>query len=208
MMKKGYKVGLFFVLIIFAFVAGALWFRHSLNIEARDEILENSDFGEDIIGNITVIETNNEQIKTTCDTVCIYEDIDQNDGSMVIVEAKLPAKYIGLKRDEFEAMLADDNKFYTLDNKLSGLKSQHLELFSAEKVKILRIYDTSTELTGFYIMAVNGDINVYKSDKKTLYFKTGLRLESLPYKVQGEVLEGKYLDSEIQVYHFIESYSS
>jgi hypothetical protein len=95
-----------------------------------------------------------------------------------------------------------------LDNKLNGLKSQHLELFSAEKVKILRIYDTSTELTGFYIMADNGDINVYKSDKKTLYFKTGLELDSLPDKVQSEVLEGKYLDSEIQVYHFIESYSS
>jgi hypothetical protein len=154
------------------------------------------------------METNNDQIKTTCDTVCIYEDIDQYDGSMVIVEAKLPAKYIGLKRDEFEAMLADDNKFYTLDNKLNGLKSQHLELFSAEKVKILRIYDTSTELRGFYIMADKGDVYVYKSDKKTLYFKTGLSLDKLPHTLQNELLEGKYLDSEIQVYHFIESYSS
>jgi hypothetical protein len=127
---------------------------------------------------------------------------------MVVVEAKLPAKYIGLKRDEFEAMLADDNKSYTLDNKLNGLKSQHLELFSAEKVKILRIYDTTTELTGFYIMAVDGDINVYKSDKKTLYFKTGLTLDNLPNDVRSEVATGKYLDSEIKVYHFIESYSS
>jgi hypothetical protein len=203
MMKKGYKIGLFFVLILFAFVAGALWFRHVLNVQYLEDMTEN---GENIVGDI--IETNNEQIKTNCDTICIYEDIDQNDGSMVIVEAKLPAKYIGLMRDEFEAMLADDNKFYTLDNNLNGLKSQHLELFSAEKVKILRIYDTSTELTGFYIMANNGDINVYRSDKKTLYFKTGLSLESLPYGLQSEILEGKYLDSEIQVYHFIESYSS
>jgi hypothetical protein len=206
MMKKGYKIGLFFVLLVFAFVAGALWFRLVLSTEYYGELSEQGEIGDDINGDI--IETNNEQVKTNCDTICIYEDIDQNDGSMVIVEAKLPAKYIGLKRDEFEAMLADDNKFYTLDNKLNGLKSQHLELFSAEKVKILRIYDTSTELTGFYIMADNGDINVYKSDKKTLYFKTGLELDSLPDKVQSEVLEGKYLDSEIQVYHFIESYSS
>jgi hypothetical protein len=206
MMKKGYKIGLFFVLLVFAFVAGALWFRLVLSTEYSGELSEQGEIGDDVNGDI--IETNNEQVKTNCDTICIYEDIDQNDGSMVIVEAKLPAKYIGLKRDEFEAMLADDNKFYTLDNKLNGLKSQHLELFSAEKVKILRIYDTSTELTGFYIMADNGDINVYKSDKKTLYFKTGLELESLPDKVQSEVLEGKYLDSEIQVYHFIESYSS
>jgi hypothetical protein len=127
---------------------------------------------------------------------------------MVIVEASLPAKYIGLKREEFEALLADDNKIYTLDNKLSGLKSQHLELFSAEKVKILRIYDTTTELTGFYIMEVNGDIAVYKSDKETLYFKTGLTFDELPLDVRCEVQNGKYLETEIQVYHFIESYSS
>jgi hypothetical protein len=127
---------------------------------------------------------------------------------MVIVEASLPAKYIGLKREEFEALLADDNKIFTLDNKLSGLKSQHLELFSTEKVKILRIYDTTTELTGFYIMEVNGDIDVYKSDKETLYFKTGLIFDELPLDVRSEVQNGKYLETEIQVYHFIESYSS
>jgi hypothetical protein len=127
---------------------------------------------------------------------------------MVIVETSLPAKYIGLKREEFEALLADDNKIFTLDNKLSGLKSQHLELFSAEKVKILRIYDTTTELTGFYIMEVNGDIDVYKSDKETLYFKTGLTFDELPLDVRSEVQNGKYLETEIQVYHFIESYSS
>jgi hypothetical protein len=204
MMKKGYKVGLFFVLMLFAFVAGALWFRHSMNLTQNRNLTENDD--ENI--NENFIETNYEQIKTTCDTICIYEDIDQFDGTMEVVETKLPAKYIGLKRDEFESMLADDNIIYTLDNKLNGLKSQHLEMFSAEMVKILRIYDTSTELTGFYIMAVNGDINVYKYDKKTIYFKTGLTLDNLPLNVQQEVLDGKFLDSEIQVYHFIESYSS
>jgi hypothetical protein len=200
MMKKGYKIGLFFVLMLFAFLAGALWFRHYIYATPDVDLSENSlsDY----------VETGNEQVKTTCDTICIYQDIDQNDGSMVIVEASLPAKYIGLKREEFEALLADDNKMFTLDNKIGGLKSQHLELFSAEKVKILRIYDTTTELTGFYIMEVNGDIDVYKSDKETLYFKTGLKMDMLPLDVRSEVQSGKYLESEIQVYHFIESYTS
>jgi hypothetical protein len=200
MMKKGYKVGLFFVLMLFAFVAGALWFRHYIYASEEFEVSEEEQ--------TDYVETGTEQVRTTCDTVCIYQDIDQNDGSMVIVEASLPAKYIGLKREEFEALLADDNKIFTLDNKLSGLKSQHLELFSAEKVKILRIYDTTTELTGFYIMEVNGDIDVYKSDKETLYFKTGLTFDELPLDVRSEVQNGKYLETEIQVYHFIESYSS
>jgi hypothetical protein len=199
MMKKGYKIGLFFVLLIFAFIAGALWFRHYMSF-TKDEIVSDNE--------MDYLEANYEQDKTTCDTICIYQDIDQFDGTMEVVETKLSAKYIGLKREEFEKMLEDDNIIYTLDDKLKGLKSQHLELFSAEMVKILRIYDTSTELTGFYIRAVNGDINVYQCDRETIYFKTGLSLDMLPLEVQGEVLAGKYLESEMQVYHFIESYSS
>jgi hypothetical protein len=57
-------------------------------------------------------------------------------------------------------------------------------------------------------MEVNGDIDVYKSDKETLYFKTGLTFDELPLDVRSEVQNGKYLETEIQVYHFIESYSS
>ena len=33
-------------------------------------------------------------------------------------------------------------------------------------------------------------------------------LHDLPEVVQQEVLRGKYIDSELKVYHFLESYSS
>ena len=73
---------------------------------------------------------------------------------------------------------------------------------------MLRIYDTTQGATGFYIMEVNGEICVFEHDKETLYFKTGLHAESLPAEVRYELKEGKFMDSELQVYHFIESYSS
>ena len=72
----------------------------------------------------------------------------------------------------------------------------------------LQIYDTTVEEIGYYIMVVEGKICVYKQDKETIYFETDLMLHDLPEVVQQEVLRGKYIDSELKVYHFLESYSS
>ena len=41
-----------------------------------------------------------------------------------------------------------------------------------------------------------------------MYFKTDLQLEQLPQQVQKEIMQGKYIDSELALYHFLESYSS
>ena len=64
------------------------------------------------------------------------------------------------------------------------------------------------ELSGFYILEINGEVCVYKQDRVTLYFKTGLLTKDLPPDVRREVQKGKFMDTELQVYHFIESYSS
>jgi hypothetical protein len=213
-MKKGYKIGLFFMLVLIAaLIVVLMWKRHTISSfpsDINDTEQENESFFDTDLTeqNESVVQTQQSEIKTTCDTICIYEDIDQKDGSMEVTEAKLPAKYIGLKREELEAALSDDSKIYTLDDKQKGFKSQHLELFSAEQIKILRIYDSSPQQTGYYIMEIDGEIIVYESDKKTLFFRTGLNPDNLPENIRRQVLEGKFLETEIQVYHFIESYSS
>ena len=57
-------------------------------------------------------------------------------------------------------------------------------------------------------MEVDGEIGVYKEDRETLYFKTGLDPEALPDEILQEVRDGKFMETELQVYHFLESYSS
>ncbi len=57
-------------------------------------------------------------------------------------------------------------------------------------------------------MELDGEIRIYKADRETLYFRTELLLQDLPENVQQEIIEGKYMDSELKVYHFLESYSS
>ena len=210
MIEKRYKIGLFFVLVfISVLVVVLMWKRHTMDGFPKEEHLvtdETEDSAPKTAEELYQVQKMN--ILTTCDTVCIYENIDKKDGSVSMEEEALPVKYIGLNREELETMLAQDSLAPTLEEKQKGFKSQHLELFSADKIKVLRIYDTAQGATGFYIMEVNGEICVYEHDKETLYFKTGLHAESLPAEVRHELREGKFMDSELQVYHFIESYSS
>ena len=209
-MEKRYKIGLFFVLVLISvLVVVLMWKRHTMDGFPKEEHLvtdETEDSAPKTAEELYQVQKMN--ILTTCDTVCIYENIDKKDGSVSMEEEALPVKYIGLNREELETMLAQDSLAPTLEEKQKGFKSQHLELFSADKIKVLRIYDTAQGATGFYIMEVNGEICVYEHDTETLYFKTGLHAESLPAEVRHELREGKFMDSELQVYHFIESYSS
>ena len=209
-MEKRYKIGLFFVLVLISvLVVVLMWKRDTMDGFPKEEHLvtdETEDSAPKTAEELYQVQKMN--ILTTCDTVCIYENIDKKDGSVSMEEEALPVKYIGLNREELETMLAQDSLAPTLEEKQKGFKSQHLELFSADKIKVLRIYDTAQGATGFYIMEVNGEICVYEHDKETLYFKTGLHAESLPAEVRHELREGKFMDSELQVYHFIESYSS
>ena len=223
-MKKGYKIGLFFVCIMIITLVGVLvWKRHAMS-GFQNENAQNNDGvvrGEMGARNMGADQSDNQNeaymqdlqaqsinMVTTCDTICVYENIDKKDGAVSTEERKLPAKYIGLTREQLEAALLQDSQVMTLEDKEKGFKSQHLELFSADRIKVLRIYDTSKETTGFYIMEVDGEIGVYKEDKTTLYFRTGLDPKALPADVLNEVREGKYMDTELQVYHFLESYSS
>lgn len=223
-MKKGYKIGLFFVCImIVVLVVVLVWKRHTMSGFPNENIQNNGDTeqGEMSARNVETDKTDiqdevymqdlqvqSANIITTCDTICIYENIDKKDGAVSTEEKKLPAKYIGLTREQLEEALLQDSQVPTLEDKEKGFKSQHLELFSADRIKILRIYDTSKETVGFYIMEVDGEIGVYRQDKKTLYFRTSLDPKALPADVLNEVREGKFMETELQVYHFLESYSS
>ena len=209
-MKKGYKIGLFFALLMIGLlIILIIWKRYIWREKLPEELFEKeSEITTEVPDSMEKASTALQNIRTTCDTICVYEDIDQKDGTVVISEERIPGKYIDMTRVDLERALYDDSKQLSLTDKERGFKSQHLELFSQEKVKIVRIFDTTVEESGYYIKAVDGKICVYKQDMETLFFETDLLLYELPEMVQQEVLRGKYIDSELKVYHFLESYSS
>lgn len=210
-MKRGYKIGLFFIAILIVALIIIILIRRSILVNdeqiftkeptKQEESTESSDKN-------SLSQVNQSDIRTTCDTEVVYQDIDKKDGKIQYSYERIAGKYIDKTREELEWLLYEDSKILSLEDKERGFESQHLELFSKEKIKIVRIYDTSSEKKGYYIMAVDHSIWIYKADKQTLYFKTDLELGNLPENVQQEVLNGKYMNSEVDIYHFLESYSS
>lgn len=60
----------------------------------------------------------------------------------------------------------------------------------------------------YYLKNVNGYVVVFLSDKKTAYEYTDILCEELPHSVQEELLNGKYIESQEELYGFLENYSS
>ncbi len=61
---------------------------------------------------------------------------------------------------------------------------------------------------GYYLMELQGFVVVYLDDKATIYEFTEIPLTDLPEELQQEVAAGKYMESEEELYAFLENYSS
>lgn len=65
-----------------------------------------------------------------------------------------------------------------------------------------------TEEYLYYLMEESGYVNIYLADRKTIYEYTDIPLDMLPLELQSEILEGKGISSEGELYDFLENYSS
>lgn len=60
----------------------------------------------------------------------------------------------------------------------------------------------------FFLMEVNGYVAVYMSDRETVYEYTNIPVFDLPYVLQNEIKNGKYIENIEALYGFLENYSS
>ena len=65
-----------------------------------------------------------------------------------------------------------------------------------------------TEEYLYYLMEESGYVNIYLADRETIYEYTDIPLDMLPLELQSEILEGKGISSEGELYDFLENYSS
>lgn len=61
---------------------------------------------------------------------------------------------------------------------------------------------------GYLLTEEEGMVVVYRSNSHELYEKTGIPVESLPREVQKELSEGKTVKDNMELYGFLENYSS
>ena len=61
---------------------------------------------------------------------------------------------------------------------------------------------------GFFLWELQGYVAVYTGDRRTLYEFTEIPVNDLPGELQHEIVAGKYISSEDELYGFLENYSS
>lgn len=170
----------------------------------RDEVAQKEQENEQE----QVIETAvaNEPV-VTADTLYLVETVDLNKGTVTESEETVPVMYIGLDREELLDALSSYDENPPLTEQEKGFETIELTSFSKDRVVVCKYYKEK-EPRGFYLMVADHFIVVYEEDRSTLYMNTDILLDFLPDSLQREIMEGKYVASEEELYLFLESYSS
>lgn len=151
--------------------------------------------------------SNGEQI-IDADTHFLVEEADLRRDTFVETEWELPDKYIGMSREEFIEAMDEYELTPPLSELERGFVSLEVKSFSDEKVVVRMNYSYTMPSKSFYVMAQNHRIVVYCDDKRTLYMKTNIMLDTLPENLRQEIINGMFVADEKTLYYFLESYSS
>ncbi len=213
-MKVIKRISLFFVMAGFMFSAGSY-----ATLKAEQFFYPNK-YGETGNGAAAlyqdgektkeqVIETAVEKASViTADTVYLIEEVNLSDGTIQEKEEEIPVKYIGLDREELLGELEAYERNPALSDLKLGFQNIELSSFSRDRVVVCKYYRPDPEEEGFYLMVADHFVIVYEKDKKTIHTNTDILLESLSEELQTEIIRGKYIENEQELYNFLESYSS
>lgn len=143
----------------------------------------------------------------TADTRYLLEMVDLTKGTVTESEETIPVMYIGLNREELLQALSAYEDNPPLTELELGFETIELTAFSKDRVAVCKYYKEKAP-QGFYLMVADHFIVVYEEDRSTLYMNTDILLERLPDILQREIMAGKFVASEEELYLFLESYSS
>lgn len=146
---------------------------------------------------------------TLCaDTEYVLKETDVLRNTSVETSWKVPHKYIGMNRERF----LESMELYAAHPPLSEVERGFVGLevlsFSREKVVIRMDYRYLQPSESFYLAVKDNEVIVYLQDQSTVYINTGIRLETLPEKIQLQIMDMLFVQDEEALYDFLETYSS
>lgn len=166
----------------------------------------------------------------TCDTVFTVSEYDLTTGRQEVYQELLPSSLIGMDRKQLTEWVDDYNISATLEDMEKGFRSMELLSFSSKEIRVRKRVESAgeeedmvieqpkqlvTEQTlsqnsSIYgcILAQEGLLTVYDGMRRHVILYTDISLFDLPEDVQQEILEGKNVASQQELYNLLESYSS
>ena len=128
--------------------------------------------------------------ETLCaDTEYVLKETDILRNTSVETSWQIPHKYIGMTRERF----LETMNLYAEHPPLSELERGFVGLevlsFSREKVVVRMDYRYLQPSDGFYLAVCDNEVVVYLEDRSTIYINTGIALDSLPEKIQMQIMD-------------------
>ncbi len=146
----------------------------------------------------------------TADTSFIIIEVNREDDTEKSEEIPVPPYYMGMNREEFEAQIENQNRAPSLSELQKGFQGSEIRSFSGSRVELCRFYKKQEEQSEeyFYLAILENRVVVYKADGKTIYMETDISADELPDDVLQELLQKRIVNTEEDLYDFLESYSS
>lgn len=88
-----------------------------------------------------------------------------------------------------------------------GLASFELISYNENRIYLRKTFKREAR-SGYYAKSFNGTIVILNGDEKTVFEYTRIPINVLPENLQEEVIQGYYLETEEDLYSFLENYSS
>lgn len=114
---------------------------------------------------------------------------------------------LGCDKEDVTSYLKDYMEHLSYEDKENGLSSYELVSYNDNHICFRKTF-RKQEYNGYYAQSFNGTIVILNGDGKTVYEYTQITIDSLPEDLQKQVLEGYPLDSEEELYNFLENYST
>ncbi len=142
------------------------------------------------------------------DTEYVLQETDVLTQSVVETVSGLPAKYIGMNREQFLEAMKQYEAVPPLVEMERGFVSLEVLSFSQERVVVQMNYQYVQPSNSFYLAVQDNEVVVLLEDKETVFINTGIRLEELPEAVQLDIMQMRFVEDEEKLYDFLEAYSS
>lgn len=142
------------------------------------------------------------------ETRLVTETLNLKTGEKNVDSGPMPAIYLGLEREELLAELNDYIHNMPIKEREKGLVAFDIESYSTEEVVLRKTYYPDDNYKKYYMIYKQGRFIVYYSDRKTVFDYPDIKLYELPLDLQSQLLSGIEIKDEIELYNFLQNYSS
>lgn len=139
---------------------------------------------------------------------CRYVIQNQITGEKTVEERSVPVSLLGLKREEIIARLEKEtqNSFQQQDRDTRT----HYELlsFSRDEMVIQETIMANPARYECFVIAEGDFVNIYTSDRTSLYMDTVLYRSDFAEDVQDALTQGIYMRTAVELYDFLQNHTS